>query len=151
MLDANCQPMRAFNEKDSFAIRMARMNGYGLGVITGGSMMAVKQRLAVFGVPEEDIYMHTKDKPRAFDDFCTRHGYAPEEVAYLGDDIPDVALLRHCGWGVAPADAVQEAKDAADFVSDREGGKAFVRSVLESVMKAQGRWIFDVARYDAMF
>ena len=69
----------------------------------------------------------------------------------MGDDIPDIAAIKYAGVGVVPADAVEEARQAADIVSPVEGGKGFVRWTLELVMKAQGRWVFDVEKYERMF
>jgi len=145
------EAMRIFNEKDGHGIRMAALNGFGLGVITGSRCDAVKMRLTRFGVKEEDVYLHSKNKMVSFAHYCNRHGYSPDEVAYFGDDIPDCALLRHCGLGIVPSDAVDEAKEAADYVSEWPGGKLCVRKSIEMVLKAQGKWVFDVERYDSMF
>ena len=69
----------------------------------------------------------------------------------MGDDIPDVAALRFAGVGVVPSDAVEEAKEAADIIAPVPGGRGFVRWTLELVMKGQGRWIFDVDKYEQTF
>lgn len=145
------EAVRCFNERDGHGMRMAALNGYGLGIITGGRCESVRLRVTRFGVKKEDVYMHAKNKIVAFDDFCARHSYTREEVMYFGDDIPDVALLRYAGVGVAPADAMPEALAAADIVSPDPGGKLCARHMMERVMKEQGKWQFDVDRYDAMF
>ena len=83
--------------------------------------------------------------------YSKRHDLAAEEVMYFGDDIPDIPVLKACGCGVCPSDAVQEAKDAADYISDRPGGKLCVRQTLEMVMKAQEKWKIDLDIYHKMF
>lgn len=70
---------------------------------------------------------------------------------YFGDDVPDVEVIEAAGIGVAPADACIEAREAADIVSMRPGGKACVREYMEAVMKAQGRWVFNSRVYKKMF
>ena len=86
-----------------------------------------------------------------FEDFCRKHNLKPEEVMYFGDDLPDIPVLKACGCGVCPSDAVQEAKDAADYVSDMPGGKQCVRKALEMVMRQHGTWEVDLEVYYKMF
>ena len=86
-----------------------------------------------------------------FTDFCRRNNLTAEEVIYFGDDLPDIPVMKACGCGVCPADAVEEAKEAADFISGFPGGKRCVRNTLEMVMKIQGQWILDVQDYKRKF
>ncbi|MBO6169624.1 MAG: HAD-IIIA family hydrolase [Bacteroidales bacterium] len=151
LCDPNAEPLRIFNEKDGHGLRMAALNGYILAVITGGHTEAVRKRMTAYGVPYENVYLKARDKRRVIQEFCERFGLSPEEVLYMGDDIPDVPALEFAGVSVAPADAAAEAREAADIVSPIGGGKGFVRWTLELVMKAQGKWIFDVKKYEQMF
>ena len=143
--------LRVYDAKDGFAIRMAIMNGYPVGIITGGSSKSILKRMRASGVPDDDVYLHCRDKMEDFRDFCAKHGLRPEEVMYFGDDIPDVELLEACGCGVCPSDAVEEAKAAADIISTKPGGKGCIREVVEQTMKAQGRWFFDTHVYKERF
>ena len=142
---------RTFDAKDAFAMRMASMNGYALGVITGGRSRSIVKRMSVCGVPAEDVYLGSRDKMDDFRDFCTRHRLEPDEIMYFGDDLPDVPVIKACGCGVCPSDAVTEAREAADFVSPFPGGRGCVRDTLERVMRSQGRWKFDVECYKNNF
>ena len=151
LCDANAEPLRIFNEKDGHGLRMAALNGDTLAVITGGKTESVRKRMTAYGIPYENVYMHSRDKRKVLAEACERFGLKPEEVLYMGDDLPDIPALQFAGLGVVPADAVQEARDAADIVSPICGGKGFVRWTLELVMKAQGRWVFDVQKYEKMF
>ena len=141
--------LRVFDAKDSFGVRMAKMNGLHTGIITGGSSESIIRRFSVCGVDPEDIYLHSRIKVDDFKHFCEKHSLKAEEVMFFGDDLPDIPVMKACGIGVAPADAAQEAKDAADIVSPVGGGRGFVRGPVEVVMKAQGKWTLDASAYQA--
>ena len=143
--------LRTFDAKDSFGMRMAAMKGYHLGAITGGRSLSIPRRLKQCGFKEEDVYLGSRIKMYDFEDFCRKHNLKPEEVMYFGDDLPDIPVLKACGCGVCPSDAVQEAKDAADYVSDMPGGKQCVRKTLEMVMRQHGTWEVDLEVYYKMF
>ena len=142
---------RTFDAKDGFALRMAMMHGYHLGIITGGRSESIKMRFIACGVKPEDIYLHSRDKMEDFADFCKRHGLTPEEVMYFGDDLPDAPVMIACGCGVAPADAVEEVKEIADLVSTRPGGKGCARECIEKVMRLHGEWKLDTDDYKKKF
>ena len=143
--------LRVFDAKDSFCVRMAKMNGLHTGIITGGSSGSIVRRFSVCGVDQDDIYLHSRIKLDDFNAFCQKHSLLPEEVMFFGDDLPDIPVIEACGLGVAPADAVEEVKQAADFVSPCRGGHGCVRHAVEMVLKAQGRWHLDDALYKKMF
>lgn len=143
--------LRTFDAKDGFAIRMASMHGYRLGVITGGRSVSIVRRVATCGIGPDDVYLGSRDKIEDFQDFCTRHDLSADEVMYFGDDMPDIPVMTVCGCGVSPSDGVDEAKEAAHWVSDRPGGKGCVRSCIEKVMKMHGTWQLDVSNYKAKF
>lgn len=143
--------LRVFDAKDSFAVRMAKMNGLHTCIITGGSSESIIKRFSVCGVDEDDIYLHSRIKMEEFNTFCHKHMLKPEEVMYFGDDLPDVPVMEACGLSVAPADAAEEAKLAADFISPFNGGHGCVRHAVETLLKSQGRWRLDDAKYKKMF
>ena len=89
--------LRVYDAKDGFAIRMAVMNGYPVGIITGGSSESIRKRMRASGIPPEDVYLHCRDKMEQFRDFCEKHGLKPEEVMYFGDDVPDIEVLQAAG------------------------------------------------------
>ena len=143
--------LRIYNAKDTFGIRMALMGGLDVAVITGGCSQALLKRFISCGVKEEYIYMHSRCKVKQFDAFCAATGIKKEDIVYVGDDIPDVDLLKYCGLGIAPADACKEAKEAADIVSDFPGGHGCIRDIVEKILKAQGRWTFDAEEYERKY
>lgn len=143
--------LRVFDAKDSFGIRMAKMNGLHTCIITGGSSESIVKRFSVCGIDKEDIYLHSRIKIDDFKKFCDKYLLNPEEVMYFGDDLPDIPVLKACGIGVAPADAAEEVKEIADYVSPFNGGHGCVRHTIEMVLKSQGRWTLDEVRYKNMF
>lgn len=143
--------LRKYEAKDCMATRIAYMNGFKTGIITGGISDVIAQRMVRCGFDRSDIYLGVRKKIEAFDDFCQRHVLKPEEVMYCGDDLPDIPVLNACGLGACPADAVQEVKEAADFVSEFQGGRFFVRNTVEMVMKAQDKWYLDDNEYKKIF
>lgn len=143
--------LRVFDAKDSFGIRMAKMNGLHTCIITGGSSESIVKRFSVCGIDQEDIYLHSRIKMDDFNDFCAKHLLKPEEVMYFGDDMPDIPVLKACGIGVVPADGAEEAKAAADYVSPYNGGHGCVRHTIEMVLKSQDRWQLDDQLYKKMF
>ena len=143
--------LRVYDAKDSFAVRMAAMNGYPVAVITGGSSISIRERMVTTGLKPEDVFLHSRNKIDEFRIFCERYSLQPEDVMYFGDDVPDIEVLQVCGCGVCPSDAVEEVKAAADYVSPFPGGKGCLRDTIEKVMKAQGRWVFDTDVYRKRF
>lgn len=142
---------RTFDAKDGFAVRMAVMNGYPVGVITGGRSVSIRKRFTGCGIPEGDIFLGSTDKIEDLRKFCDAHGLTPDEVMFFGDDIPDLEVILNCGIGACPSDAVPEVKAAADWISSRPGGRGVIREGFEAVMKARGDWDFDVSTYKKLF
>lgn len=143
--------VRIVNAKDSFASRVASAKGYIVAVISGGNTPALRSRCLHMGVKEENLYLGVRGKLFVFQEFCDRHGLKPSEVAYFGDDIPDTQVLRACGLGIAPADAAEEAKAAADYVTKLPGGRGCIREGIELIMKAQDKWHFDENHFELLY
>jgi 3-deoxy-D-manno-octulosonate 8-phosphate phosphatase (KDO 8-P phosphatase) len=143
--------LRVFDSKDSFALRMAYMKGYHVGIITGGVSESIKLRFRTCGVPMENIYLGSRAKIEDLQDFCNRHDITSEEIMYFGDDLPDIPVMLECGCGVSPCDAVPEALAAADYVTTRPGGKGCAREMIEMVLKLHGKWELDVQDYKKKF
>ena len=151
LADLNGEFYRTFNSKDGFGLRMAVMHGYKMGIITGGKSESIKMRFLACGFKAEDIYLWSRNKMEEFSDFCTRHGLTHEEVMYFGDDVPDMSVMKACGCGVAPADAMEDVKAIADYICEKPGGRGCVRECIEMVMKQQGTWVLDVDDYKKTF
>ena len=127
------------NVKDGFAMKFAIDNGYKIGIISGGTNEAVKKRLNNLGI--EQIHLRSYDKIIHFNDFIKKYDLSSEEILVMGDDIPDIPIIKLAGIGCCPQDAVPEVKAVSDYISQIIGGKGCVRDVIEQVMKIQNKWI----------
>ena len=133
--------LRAHHSKDGYAIRCAVTEGYPIAIITGANSPTVTMRFNMLGVT--DVYLSARDKATPFHHFCSKYNLAPSEVLYMGDDIPDLEVMRICGLPCAPADAVPEVLEAASYISLYGGGKGCVRDVVEQVLRLHGKWYSD--------
>jgi 3-deoxy-D-manno-octulosonate 8-phosphate phosphatase (KDO 8-P phosphatase) len=91
----------------------------------------------------EDIYLGAAVKIKIYDDFIAKYDLKDDEVIFMGDDIPDLEIMRRVGCAVCPKDACPEVRAASCYVSDRCGGQGCGRDVLEQVLRAQGKWLSD--------
>lgn len=140
-LHPNGEPMRTANIKDGYAIQLAVKMGLHIAIITGGTTESVRMRYEHLGV--EDIRMGTAVKIKVYEELLAKYGLDDDEVMYMGDDIPDLEVMRRCGCPVCPADACPEAKAAGLYVSHINGGNGCVRDVIEQTLKAKGLWMSD--------
>ena len=132
------EPMRTINIKDGYAMQLAVKKGYPVGVISGGATRAIKMRLKRLGV--KDIYLGISNKKEALDDFLSRHGLTYDSILYMGDDLPDLEVMKLVRFPTCPADAVTEIKQASKYISQYTGGDGCVRDVMEQVMRLHNHW-----------
>ena len=135
------EPMRTVNIKDGYAIHLAIKQGILLGIISGGKSEAVRKRFLSLGTPAADIYLGSSIKIRDYQDFKERHGLKDEDILYVGDDIPDIEVLRMCGLPCCPKDAAPEVKSVARYISYAGGGYGCGRDIVEQVLKAKDLWM----------
>lgn len=138
-MDACGMPMRMANIKDGYALQLAARRGLRLAIITGADCQAVKARFSALGI--RDIFLKAGNKLPVLEKWMSDNGLAPEEVAYAGDDIPDLPAMRHVGLPVAPVDAAPEIKAAAGYISPAAGGYGVGRDLVEQILKAKGLWL----------
>jgi 3-deoxy-D-manno-octulosonate 8-phosphate phosphatase (KDO 8-P phosphatase) len=131
--------LRTMNVRDGQAVKWAIRQGFQMVVITGGRSEGVYKRLTALGIRE--IYSGVEDKKSVFQAVLQRLDLRTESVCYMGDDLPDLPVLRKAGLACAPADAVPEVLAVADYVSPLKGGQGCVRDLLEKVLKMQDKWV----------
>ena len=129
---------RRMNIKDGYALQLAVKKGYRVIVISGGNSVEVKERLLKLGVTE--VWMQVENKGTVLHDLMKKAGLDKTSVLFMGDDIPDLELMELAGLACCPADAVQEIRAKAQYISHLKGGKGCVRDVIEKVMKLRGDW-----------
>lgn len=140
-MDAEGQPLRTLNIKDGYAIQLAVKKGLQIGIITGGISEVIRKRYEYLHV--QHIYIGASYKMRELNDFMSKTGLQPNELLYMGDDIPDYEVMRFVGLPVCPADAAPEIKEISRYVSPFNGGEGAARDVIQQVLRAQGLWMDD--------
>ena len=145
ILEGAGQPVRTANIKDGYALQLAVKCGLNLAIITGGRSEAVRTRYVTLGL--QNVFMGVAVKILCFRDWLEESGLKPEEVLYMGDDIPDYEVMKACGLPCCPADAASEIKSIATYVSQYNGGYGCVRDVIEQVLKAQGKWMSNAEAF----
>ena len=138
-LSAEGEPLRTVNIKDGYAIQLAVKMGLRVVILTGATTDAVRLRYERLGV--EDIYMGCAVKIKTYDEFLAKYGLTDREVVYMGDDVPDLEILRRVGCPVCPQDACPDVKEVCLYVSPWRGGMGCGRDVLEQTLRAQGKWL----------
>ena len=130
--------LRIMNIRDGFAMKAAIESGYKVCIISGGSNEGVRIRLKNLGI--NDIHLASPDKVATFNEYTALYNINPEQVLYMGDDIPDYHVMQLVGLPTCPQDASPEIKAISNYISHKNGGKGAVRDVIEQVMKVQGKW-----------
>ena len=130
--------VRHMNVKDGYGMKTALNKGFRVCIISGGTNEAVKSRLAALGI--KDIYLGAHNKIEQYNEIVKKYNLTPEEIVYMGDDIPDVPVMQKVGMPSCPNDAVREVQQTAKYISDKKGGEGCVRDILEQVLKVQEKW-----------
>ncbi|MDR0982381.1 MAG: HAD hydrolase family protein [Culturomica sp.] len=125
--------------KDGYAIMYAIKKNYIVAIISGGGTPSIRERLMKLGIKE--IHLKVENKVEAFNEIVAKYNLKPEEILYMGDDIPDYNVMRMVGVPVCPSDACEEIKEISKYVSDVRGGHGCVRDVMSQVMRARGDWM----------
>ena len=137
--DFDGHPLRATNVKDGYALQLASKLGYNVAVISGAVCPSTIVRMNSLGVT--DVFTGIPDKVLKLNEYMQTKGLKPEEIIFMGDDIPDLNVMQCVGLPACPADAVPEVQKISKFISERPGGKGAVRDVIEHVLKAQVKWM----------
>mgnify|MGYP000215213015 CR=1 FL=1 len=139
VLDSSGEMLRNMNIKDSYALQYAVKKQYPVAIISGGHSDPLYKRFANLGII--DIYSRAFNKKDSLLDFAYKYHLSPENILFMGDDIPDIEALTFCGMACCPADAAEEVRQVCSYISDKQGGQGCVRDVIEQVLKLQGNWL----------
>jgi 3-deoxy-D-manno-octulosonate 8-phosphate phosphatase (KDO 8-P phosphatase) len=133
---------RNFNVRDGYAVQMAIKSGYRIAIISGGKQKSIGTRLGGLGVQDIFLSVGTDQKLETFDFYVNKYQLDIEEILFLGDDIPDLLVMKNRQvLSACPADAVPEVKEICQYISPITGGKGVVRDIIELVMKNQNKWM----------
>ncbi len=137
-LDDGGVETKRFHVRDGTGIRIWTRLGYHLALITGRSGEALGHRAAELDI--RHVIQASTDKARSLQELLDELSLTPSQAAILGDDLPDLPMMRKAGYAMAVADAVEEVQQAAAFVTTRAGGDGAVREAVEHLLRAKGRW-----------
>jgi 3-deoxy-D-manno-octulosonate 8-phosphate phosphatase (KDO 8-P phosphatase) len=144
--DGSALELKSFDAHDGQGLALARTAGILTGIISGRESAAVRRRAAEMGM--DFVYEKQPHKIPAYEEILKKAGVQESEVAYLGDDLPDLTVMRRVGFAVAVGDAAIEVKQAAHYTTKAGGGKGAARELVELILKSKGVWeqMIDKAR-----
>jgi 3-deoxy-D-manno-octulosonate 8-phosphate phosphatase (KDO 8-P phosphatase) len=144
--DASGLETKRFNVKDGHGIKMLQRYGVEVGIITGRTSIVVDNRARELGISL--VYQGSLKKIDSYEDIKHRTGLADDQIAFMGDDVIDVPVLRRVGFSAAPLDGLSEVLSVVDYVATLPGGSGAVREVCDHILKARGAWDEIAARYE---
>jgi 3-deoxy-D-manno-octulosonate 8-phosphate phosphatase (KDO 8-P phosphatase) len=144
LLDSGEQ-MMAFHIRDGMGVRLWRESGKKFGIVTGRDLESVRRRAR--DLKFDSVHVGIDDKLPAVDAIAAEFGIGREAICYLGDDLLDLSVIQSVGLGVAVADAVEEVRQAAKYVTSLRGGDGAIREIVEVILKNTGRWEEVIQRY----
>jgi 3-deoxy-D-manno-octulosonate 8-phosphate phosphatase (KDO 8-P phosphatase) len=142
LITSEGEMLRKMNTKDGYALKCAVQQGYKVAIITGGTNEGVRNRLRGLGI--YDIFLGAHHKIDAYQELQDQYNIPPEEILYMGDDLPDLPVMEEVGVVTCPQDAAAEVKALADYVSHKNGGEGCVRDIVEQVLRLQGKWEISI-------
>ena len=135
--------VRTLNSKDAYAIQYAAKMGYKIFAITGGNSTEVRDTLLGLGMNR--VYLCAHSKMICYEEIKAEFNLTDKEIAYMGDDIPDIPVLKVAGLSACPQNAVIDVKSVVDYQSPFDGGETCVRDIIEQTLRVQGKWLSDLA------
>jgi len=144
--DGTALEIKTFDAHDGQGLTLAHTAGLRTGCITGRESAALLRRAREMKM--EFVYMKTALKMPAYEEILAKAGVSDEEVAFIGDDLPDIPLLKRAGRAVAVGDAVADVKEIAHYTTKAHAGRGAVREAIELILKSKGMWeeLIDKAR-----
>ncbi|MBI5327311.1 MAG: HAD-IIIA family hydrolase [Deltaproteobacteria bacterium] len=143
--DDDGKETKVFDVKDGHGIKLLMRAGIDVAIITARESSVVLHRAKNLGI--EIVCQKAMDKVAAFEGIIDKKQLSPADVAFIGDELVDIPLLRRVGFAASVSDAVKDVKKYVDYVTVKSGGYGAVREVCELILKAQGRWDEVTARY----
>jgi 3-deoxy-D-manno-octulosonate 8-phosphate phosphatase (KDO 8-P phosphatase) len=135
------EQVRVMNTRDGYAMKYAMKQGYKVCIITGGNAESVRKRMHYLGI--YDVYLAAYDKMDCLEDFKAIYDINEDQIAYMGDDLPDYEVMQHVALAACPNDAAHQIKEISTYISPIDGGQGCVRELIEQTLMIQGKWEND--------
>ena len=146
IMDSEGRELKNFDVRDGHGLVMLQRYGLKVGILTGRTSAVVDHRARDLKITE--VYQGALNKKEVFEKILINNRLSAREVAFVGDDIVDIPVLKQVGFSAAVADALDIVKQAVDYVTVRQGGHGAVREICEMILQAQNRWPDVASRYD---
>lgn len=148
IMDNEGRELKNFDVRDGHGIKLLQRYNIKVAILTGRNSRVVEHRARDLEI--EEVYQGAFNKKEIFEKILKKHNLTAENVAYIGDDIVDVPVLRAVGFSVAVADALAVVKKQVHFISAFRGGRGAVREICEMILQAQGKWPEITAKYNIL-
>ena len=136
---------KVFNVKDGYGLKLVMSTGIKVGLVTGRTSKALHRRCRDLGI--KYIYDGVQQKAQLLDKIVLETGVDADNTAFIGDDLPDIPLMRRIGLSIAVADAHEMVRDYSDWITSAPGGRGAVREVCDALLKARGHWEKLMAKF----
>jgi 3-deoxy-D-manno-octulosonate 8-phosphate phosphatase (KDO 8-P phosphatase) len=146
IIDDNGHESKHFNVRDGHGLKMIQRCGIKVVLLTGRQSEVVKHRARDLGIKE--IHQKVFNKKEVFAKILKKNKLTADQVAFVGDDIVDIPVLKAVGFSAAVADALDVVKKSVDYIAKEKGGRGAVREISDMLLKAQGKWPEIAARYE---
>jgi 3-deoxy-D-manno-octulosonate 8-phosphate phosphatase (KDO 8-P phosphatase) len=146
IMDSEGRELKNFDVRDGHGIKMIQRYGIKVAILTGRKSKVVEHRAKDLEI--EDVYQKAFNKKEVFEKILQKHKLSNKEVAFMGDDIVDIPVLKIVGFSASVANALDIVKKQVDYITKNNGGRGAVREVCEMILQAQGKWPEIAARYD---
>lgn len=137
--DNNGEEIKAFNSRDGHGMHMLDQGDIKAALITGRKSNLVVHRARNLNIPQELVYQGYRNKLPAFEEIVEKTGISPQHIAYIGDDVIDLPIMKRVALGIAVQDAHPFVRKHADYVTEKPGGTGVAREVIELILDAQGK------------
>jgi 3-deoxy-D-manno-octulosonate 8-phosphate phosphatase (KDO 8-P phosphatase) len=134
----NGEELKSFNVRDGMGVLLAQLSGLQVGIITGKISKSLEKRAEKLKITE--VYQGVMEKKLILDSILEKHGLKPDQVAYIGDDLGDLEVIKSAGLAAAVADAHPIIKKNCHYICELPGGKGAVREFIEFIIESQGKW-----------
>ena len=138
VVDSDGNELRIFSTRDGIAVKLASDKGYNICIISGGKNEGVRKRLNILGV--KNVFLGVDDKIKVFNNYLNKNNLKLDETTFMGDDLPDIKILKMVGLSCCPNDAAPEVRGVVDYISNKKGGDGCVRDIIEQVLTIHGEW-----------